>query len=1411
MQPVSRHFRRPSSRRDFHIAIICALALEYDAASLLVDEFWDQHGEYGRVIGDTNIYRNGRIGAHDIVLVVLPGMGKALVAGSAANLRTSYPSLRLVILLGICGGVPSRNVFLGDVIISEAIVQYDLGRQYPGQFITKGAAEGNLGSPNKDIRSLMAWCRSQHGREDLRDNAAIFLRTLQDAASEKRYQVDYRYPELSRDQLYRAAYRHKHTASQPPCTVCSEGVDEVCSEAIQASCAELGCPDDQLVHRPRPTGAKGSHEPCPDIFVGRVASGDTVMKSGEHRDKIANQHDIIAFEMEGAGAWDEVPCIVVKGICDYADSHKSKGWQPYAAATASAVVKAILKRYTLNERSEIQSSAGGSRSQQGEVSCSPEEGVSNMSVAENSSLVKAVRINAGRPLRDAILDFKDILTADERRDLRGIELIPARDVVLVFTAQLDSRNRNRRGPSIASRLYSVLQSVRDFAAAAAEEPGSSEMERIADVWRIIKLTMLVAFDSAYYEALSMVFMKIGQHCPQASGYHPWCPASARLKKALFNFYASIVRCCRHVMETVRLPWQRRMFKALWETVELEFQPDIEDVQRCSLDIGEELSSVKKAEAELDYGRLAKDRASTGKWKLATKFPFKGKAGSKTYNAPQVQRDDRGAVERRQQRLDSLSKHDYLTPLKQSRRKRYSGTAQWLFETQEFDGWIAGANSPLLWCSGKIGSGKTILTASIIDKILIERPDSDHLITFFFVQFDDRLSIKAEIIVKSILRQALDQSGLTDKLEEVLGEAQVSLAGVEKLLDVFRHLVVSLRRLYILIDGLDECEKPERGELLKILSSLAALGSNIRIFLSGRDSVSAEVERRFPSRHNVFVSSSLTRPDIDKYIDGAVQDKLESEELVVRDATLVQEIKMALREGAEGMFLWVSFQLFELCSKHCDDDIRQTISNLPKGLTATFNRALERITSQGNAKVARQAFLWIACAKRPLTVDELGEAMFLEIGQQFSKPQRVSNDVHRISSWCENLAHVDEEQRIVQFPHETVRQFLTEGCSDERFAKFRIDVQESDHFVGEICITYLDFNDFKTTLARRPRKLPLISPSDIAQTATGYEWKKAAYIPVFGKLGTGSDRSSAAVDISGALTGFKRDYWRPTKRSLENSHPFLRYASASWIFHTKGFTKEKSKTWLLWERMVTQGHDLVRPPWGAEVSEAEGATMLDWSFEARHYALVDLLMKMGAVPLPKRIQMMMELATRGELAMLDVLLQDQMVATRLQAVCQAAVRSGQVDVVQRLIAAGASPDDALNEAAKIGHADLVEWLIPASINTSHGLEVAAKNGHLVVVECFLVAGVTAHWALREAARNGHLHVVTRLLRADEEKWSAMRADDEGKDEWSVDGLLGRVDGMRAAARAAAEGGFLDVVDFLQLVEERIEKSVQTLLG
>jgi nucleoside phosphorylase len=338
----------PADRKSFRVAIVCALPREADAVTLLFDQFWDDERDlYGRADGDTNTYITGRIGEHDIVLAVLPSMGTSSAAAATASLRSSYTNVKLAILVGICGGVPrisGFDVFLGDVIVSKAIIQYDYGRQYPGHFDVRNIVEDSLGRANKDIRSLLVVFETELMRERLQTEASKHLKHLQEAARKKPRRANYQCPGMKEDKLYPPEYTHRH---QKGCSVCAGGTDVFCEIASKASCIEAGCDPATLVTRERFEDFIGSEDFSPKIFIGRIGSGNTVMKSGKDRDRIAAAYDLAAFEMEGAGVWDEVPCIVVKGICDYADSHKNKVWQDFAAATAASVTKAILGRYAV--------------------------------------------------------------------------------------------------------------------------------------------------------------------------------------------------------------------------------------------------------------------------------------------------------------------------------------------------------------------------------------------------------------------------------------------------------------------------------------------------------------------------------------------------------------------------------------------------------------------------------------------------------------------------------------------------------------------------------------------------------------------------------------------------------------------------------------------------------------------------------------------------------------------------------------------------------------------------------------------------------------------------------------------------------------------------------------------------------
>ncbi|KAH8680012.1 nucleoside phosphorylase domain-containing protein [Tricladium varicosporioides] len=124
---------------------------------------------------------------------------------------------------------------------------------------------------------------------------------------------DYRFPGRSQDLLYKADYPHTKGEG---CSACD--INETEKRICRAS-------ENPIVH------------------YGLIASGNGVIKSIPFRDKLRDDLDVSCFEMEAAGLMDYFPCISIRGICDYSDSHKNKIWQPYSAVVAAAYAKDLLR------------------------------------------------------------------------------------------------------------------------------------------------------------------------------------------------------------------------------------------------------------------------------------------------------------------------------------------------------------------------------------------------------------------------------------------------------------------------------------------------------------------------------------------------------------------------------------------------------------------------------------------------------------------------------------------------------------------------------------------------------------------------------------------------------------------------------------------------------------------------------------------------------------------------------------------------------------------------------------------------------------------------------------------------------------------------------------------------------------
>ncbi|KAF5247561.1 hypothetical protein FANTH_6312 [Fusarium anthophilum] len=887
-----------------------------------------------------------------------------------------------------------------------------------------------------------------------------------------------------------------------------------------------------------------------------------------------------------------------------------------------------------------------------------------------SSAVTLVKTDDG--LERALQAFRSVLTEGQRKDLDAIKDVPDTNAVLTFTAELDAKRRTIKGQSIASRLYSILQCVRDFSSVV-ETFVSSNPQIAALVWGSMKLTMMEGHSQLY--------------------------------------------------------------NSLWQSLEKEFAPDMEEIKNRRDHVNRELD-LARTQAALRSQQLQLNEQTEASSFRDTMRRVTSQTNNTTKDLSEMIEKQR-ARERRKLLLSALSSHDHISPHRQNCKKRHGDTLQWFFQLPELHRWMAG-DSQILWCSGKIGSGKTILASSVVNYILTEKKTPRELITFFFARFDNQNSLKSETILRSIVRQAIESASMIDDTLPLL-ETLISLDGLAA--NTLKRLVTKIAKevdkLYIIIDGLDECEPVERRDLLNTLASLVALNGGIKLFLSTRDTVANEIRRAFASCEHVSIGRSTVQSDISAYVVSTIDTLLANDDLVVTDPSLIDDIKKALIDNSDGMFLWAAFQLREISSKANDEEIRKSLSreSLPKDLTETFNRALHRVVSSGKGAIVQKLLPWVTAAARPMTLDELQESAMIEICQVSSMPERKVNGIHRLSSWFQGLVDVDEETRSVSFAHVSIRHFFL-GEVDPNLKLFSVDLDEADHYLGEICSTYLFFSDFQTALARRERPKPTIQPMDLARRAIADNWKLGHDLFQRSDRRTRSTSSTAVpvgMDVSKTLELYTRGDEDPGFERFQDSHLFLAYASSNCFFHTKAFSESKSRTWPLFHRILQHGHKLVMLPWTSGLGQdLDDLAMIDWVCAVAHAPLIQFISGRSARWRNKKKMLPPHVAEAFELPTVWNIYEDWTFLTdsgRVELAWNISCR-GQKDALRILLnsVTGVHKEEvqelSLFVSAVSGHIKIVEILLPQVFNSrigaSYGFAGAALLGDFVITKMFMVA-------------------------------------------------------------------------------------------
>lgn len=695
-------------------------------------------------------------------------------------------------------------------------------------------------------------------------------------------------------------------------------------------------------------------------------------------------------------------------------------------------------------------------------------------------------------------------------------------------------------------------------------------------------------------------------------------------------------------------------------------------------------------------------------------------------------------------------------------------------------------------------------------------------SFFFCQFDNPETLTAKTILGCLIKQFLETGNLFSVFEGQLVRLTDSLWDADDLQQILEDVLAKFPLSIIVLDAIDECDQIERDTLLSILKkAVESSRSKLKIFIASRPNLDQEISNTFEIYHHQSMNSPGLHSDIADYVKAIIHEKRINGELKVGNATLVNEIQDTLITGAQGMlvisllkgwfesanyirFLWVAFQVRDICARVCDVDIRKVIKNLPKNLPETYDRVLSKIFNANKATLAAKIFRYIAVAKRPLALEELREAIAVEPCQTTRKVDRLINNVDRFVAWCGSLVVLDEEERVIHFAHFTVKEYFLSSLSPPLLTDFHFQYSEADEDLGKTCVTYLNFSDLKRQIITFQTDDFYIEPDAIIKASLTTSLNKTiSKFAQMRKLKIARD-----YDFYQQLRCERRPEDLGLLQKLQLEYPFVAYASQHWLLHTVNFTGEDVEIWELWANMITTEDTLVQLPWSSadwtNCTEAVG----EWILRHDHHALLSLMCesRKNDLPLEWRENLLMRSAAEGHPQIFDTIIQvGNNSELSLKRAFHEAARRRQIEMVKKFLAIGVDVNEwlvvgnetqtPLQAASESGCPEVVKILLAssASVNaiSSSGqcrtaLQIAAKHGHLEVLDILLAfkadvntpASREGRTALQVAAENGNFEVVKQLL--------AMHAE--------VNAAPSSYRG-RTSLQAAAEEGNLEIVTFL----------------
>ncbi|KAL6415570.1 hypothetical protein AUP68_02134 [Ilyonectria robusta] len=850
----------------------------------------------------------------------------------------------------------------------------------------------------------------------------------------------------------------------------------------------------------------------------------------------------------------------------------------------------------------------------------------------SSALAKVAPLKAEIRLMQATKEFEADLSDEQKKSfLTNISQSclspPSIHDVMRLTAEIDRRISGkfsgRRG--LGPRLTNILQAVQQFAALGDIIIGGSQNMIACGVWSLVRLTLLSLVNfSSCLEKLSTLLMIVGRSAPRYEKMALLYPRSKILRSDLAEYFIVVVRLCHQMLKLTKK-------SILGQLVSF---PSDSDMKNYQSELDRWASSIRE-EANLLMGEEQSSR-------------FKALLRSSESESHRQRLKAHAHV------LDSCSTYDYQTTWKQVRK---IGNATLFNQTPEYYAWKVRAGSCTLVCRGKLGSGKSVLLANIVDDLNLHVQSTEQPVAYFFCRHDISESLIARTVIGSLARQLLRPIPDLTMVEGLIDEI-TSVVDSNTILRMLQRTLPPGFKASFVLDGLDECDDLQAGILIEYLRKLQdafALCICVSMRLEADDASRSSLEL-FAKHSTIAIPDD--NPDIAGFVSAELERCIESRKLTIGNPVLVIEIEDALLQGAQGMFLWVALQIESLCAAKTDEAIRLALKDLPKSLPETFSRILQRSGELGK-HYQTQIFKLVAVAHRPLTTEELRDALSVVPGDAVWNPERLLNDVYSALACCGSLITVDEEEPTVRLVHHSVKQFLLGRFGHSSGGMCTVD--SADSAMRAVMFTYLNYDVFTTQVSTVvvPQISANAAPSRVIRSIDTSGSIRSTALKLL------QSRRQHNYDIGKVLAAASKYFKLPSA----DQFPFYSYANQYWLQDACDISEHEPTTyglllkvlerrivdvnarddeiWTLLLRAAEKGHDeivglLVEKGADLEIEcTIIGMTPLIWAAESRNEVAVKILLEKGVnIELSDDLGRMLLLwaAERGHEAVVKLLLE-----------------------------------------------------------------------------------------------------------------------------------------------------------------------------